>query len=78
MAVFTRGLVVVVSDLLFKYEMMTVIPGSLAKIISNPDVLQGLGFWKMKANHIEQVYSKQSRVIRGSVDIVMHALPLKG
>ena len=67
----------VVSDLLLKNEKMTVIPGSLAKIISNPDVLQGLGCWKMKANHIGQVYSKQSEVIRGSADILMHALPLK-
>ncbi|EDQ98305.1 uncharacterized protein LACBIDRAFT_304209 [Laccaria bicolor S238N-H82] len=64
-----EGSVVAVSDSLFKYEKMTVVPGTPAKVISNPHAPQGLGHWKMKADHIEQVYSKRSGVITRTVDI---------
>ncbi|EDR05464.1 uncharacterized protein LACBIDRAFT_303224 [Laccaria bicolor S238N-H82] len=73
-----EGSVVAVSDSLFKYEKMTVVPGTPAKVISNPHAPQGLGHWKMKADHIEQVYSKRSGVITRTVDILLHVLPLKG
>lgn len=73
-----EGSVVAVSDSLFKYEKMTVVPGTPAKVVSNPHAPQGLGHWKMKADRIEQVYSKRSGVITGSVDILLHVLPLKG
>lgn len=73
-----EGSVVAVSDSLFKYEKMTVVPGTPAKVISNPHAPQGLGHWKMKADRIEQVYSKRSGVITGTVDILLHVLPLKG
>ena len=73
-----EGSAVAVSDSSFKYEKMTFVPGSLAKVASNPHVPQGLGHSQMKADRIEQVYSKRSGVITGSVDIPMHVLHLKG
>ena len=73
-----EGSIVAVSDSLFKYEKMTVVPGTPAKVVSNPHAPQGLGHWRMKADRIEQVYSKRSGVITGSVDILLHVLPLKG
>ncbi|KAF8055536.1 exonuclease II, partial [Lyophyllum atratum] len=73
-----EGLVVAVSDSLFKYEKMALIPGSPEKVISNPHAPQGLGHWKMKAERIEQVYSKRSGVITGAVEILLHVRPLKG
>jgi 5'-3' exoribonuclease 1 len=73
-----EGLVVAVSDSLFKYEKMVVIPGSPAKVISNPHAPYGLGHWKSKAERIEQIYSKRCGVITGDVDILLHVRPLKG
>ncbi|KAJ7767274.1 exonuclease II [Mycena metata] len=73
-----EGLVVAVSDSLFKYEMMTVVPGAPAKVISNPHAPHGLGHWKGKAERIEQTYSKRSGVITGAVDVLLHVRPLKG
>lgn len=73
-----EGLVVAVSDSLFKYEKMTVVPGTPAKVISNPHAPQGLGHWKMKAERIESVYSKRYGVITGGVDVLIHVRPLKG
>jgi 5'-3' exoribonuclease 1 len=73
-----EGLVVAVSDALFKYEKMTVVPGAPEKVISNPHAQHGLGHWKMKAERIEQTYSKRSGVITGAVDVLLHVCPLKG
>jgi 5'-3' exoribonuclease 1 len=73
-----EGLVVAVSDSLFKHEKMTVVPGTSPKVVSNPHAPHGLGHWKMKSERIEQVYSKRSGVITGAVDILLHVRPLKG
>ncbi|KAF5374511.1 hypothetical protein D9615_009091 [Tricholomella constricta] len=73
-----EGLVVAVSDSLFKYEKLAVIPGTPPKVISNPHAPHGLGHWKMKAERIEQVYSKRSGVLTGAVEILLHVRPLKG
>ncbi|KAJ7157550.1 exonuclease II [Mycena crocata] len=73
-----EGLVVSVSDSLFKYEKMVVVPGSPEKVISNPHAPHGLGHWKMKAERIEQTYSKRAGVITGAVDVLLHVRPLKG
>ncbi|KAI0950824.1 hypothetical protein AcW1_008023 [Taiwanofungus camphoratus] len=73
-----EGLVSAVSDSLFKYEKVTIIPGRPLKVISNPHSPQGLGLWKMKAEKIEQYYSKRCGVIIGSVDVLVHVRPLKG
>ncbi|KAJ7500293.1 exonuclease II [Mycena galericulata] len=73
-----EGLVIAVSDSLFKYEKMTVVPGTPEKVISNPHAPYGLGHWKAKAERIEQTYSKRSGVITGAVDVLLHVRPLKG
>lgn len=73
-----EGLVVAVSDSLFKYEKLVLIPGTPAKVVSNPHAPHGLGHWKMKSERIEQLYSKRSGVITGAVDILLHIRPLKG
>ncbi|KXN82677.1 5'-3' exoribonuclease 1, partial [Leucoagaricus sp. SymC.cos] len=48
-----EGLVVAVSDSLFKYEKMSVIPGSPPKVVSTPHAQQGLVHWKNKSEGIE-------------------------
>ncbi|KDQ24258.1 hypothetical protein PLEOSDRAFT_1016901, partial [Pleurotus ostreatus PC15] len=64
-----EGLVVSVSDSLFKYEKMSVVPNAPPKVVSNPHAPQGLGHWKMKSERIEQVYSKKWGVITGDVEV---------
>ena len=73
-----EGRVVAVSDSLFKYEEMVVIPGSPAKIVANPHAPQGLSHWKTKAERIEQMYSKKCGVITGDIEVLVHVRPLKG
>ncbi|PPQ66718.1 hypothetical protein CVT24_008819 [Panaeolus cyanescens] len=73
-----EALVVAVSDSLFKYEKMTVTPGTPAKVISNPHAPQAISHWKAKAERIEHYYSKRCGVITGDVDILLHVRPLKG
>lgn len=73
-----EGRVVAVSDSLFKYEEVVVIPGSTPKIVANPHTPQGLSHWKMKADRIEQTYSKKCGIITGDVEVLVHAQPLKG
>ncbi|KAJ7785537.1 exonuclease II [Mycena olivaceomarginata] len=58
-----RAAFVAVSDALFTYEKMSVVPGT-------PE--------KMKAERIEQTYSKRSGVITGAVELLLHVRPLKG
>lgn len=73
-----EGHVVAISDSLFKYETMVVVPGSAAKIVANPHPPQGLSHWKMKAERIQQTYSKKCGVITGDVEVLVHVRPLKG
>jgi 5'-3' exoribonuclease 1 len=73
-----EGLVVAVSDSLFKYEKVSIVPGAPPKVVANPHPPQGLGHWKMKAERIESIYSKRCGVITGNVDILLHVRPLKG
>ncbi|KAF8975312.1 exonuclease II [Cyathus striatus] len=73
-----EGLVVAISDSLFKYEKMSVIPNAPPEVVSTPHAPQGLGHWKVKAKRIRQVYSKRCGVITGDVDILLHVRPLKG
>ena len=73
-----EGLVVAASDSLLKYEKMTVIPGSPPRVISNPHSPHGLHHWKVKAEKIEDVYSKRCGVITGSIEVLLHVRPLKG
>jgi len=73
-----EGLVVAVSDSLFKYENMAVVPGKPPKVISNPHSSHGLGHWNMKAERIESSYSKKLGVITGNIEVLVHVRPLKG
>ncbi|EGO24206.1 hypothetical protein SERLADRAFT_467129 [Serpula lacrymans var. lacrymans S7.9] len=72
-----EGFVVAVSDSLFKYEQMIVVPGSAPKIISNPHAQYALSHWKAKAERIEHMYSKKCGVITGDIDVLVHVRPLK-
>ncbi|KAG2358068.1 hypothetical protein BDR07DRAFT_1452858 [Suillus spraguei] len=58
-----EGLVTAVSDSLFKYEKLVLVPGTLAKVVSNPHSHQSLSHWKGKAERIETLYSKRCGVI---------------
>ena len=73
-----EGLVVAVSDSLFKYEKMAIVDGAPKKVISNPHSSQGLNQWKTKADRIEQMYSKRLGVITGEIEVLLHVRPLKG
>ena len=73
-----EGKVVAVSDSLFKYEKMAVVPGTPAKVISAPHAFQAQGHWKTKAERIESVYSKRCGVVTGEVEVLLHVRPLKG
>ena len=73
-----EGLVVAVSDSLFKYEKMVVTPGSPPKVVSTPHAPSGLGHWKSKAGRIEDYYSKRCGVLTGDVEVLLHVRPLKG
>ena len=73
-----EGLVVAVSDSLFKYEKMVVTPGSPAKVVSTPHAPSGLGHWKSRAARIEEYYSKRCGVLTGDVEVLLHVRPLNG
>lgn len=73
-----EGMVVAVSDSLFRYEKMSVTPGAPARVVSNPHAPQGLAHWKTKADRIEYYYSKRCGVIPGDVNVLLHIRPLKG
>ncbi|KAG2351244.1 hypothetical protein BDR07DRAFT_1502159 [Suillus spraguei] len=61
-----EGLVTAASDSLFKYEKLVLVPGTLAKVVSNPHSHQSLSHWKGKAERIETLYSKRCGVITGA------------
>lgn len=73
-----ESMVVALSDSLFKYEKMSIMPGTPSKVVSNPHSRQGLGLWKNKAEKIEGIYSRKCGVLTGEVKILLHVRPLKG
>lgn len=73
-----EGMVVAVSDSLFKYEEVTFGDGREKRILSNPHSQQGLRFWQNKAERIENFYSKRLGVLTGPVNVLLHVRPLKG
>ncbi|TFK27928.1 hypothetical protein FA15DRAFT_585426 [Coprinopsis marcescibilis] len=73
-----EGKVVAVSDSLFKYEKLAVVPGHPPKIVSTPHAPAGLGHWANKSERIEQGYSKKCGVITGGIKMLLHIRPLKG
>lgn len=71
-----EGLVVGVSDELFRYERIKM--GGKSKIVSTPHSVGDLGQFKRKTERIEHFYSKRFGIITGPVDVLLHVLPLKG
>jgi 5'-3' exoribonuclease 1 len=71
-----EGMVVAVSDDMFKYERANF--GRSSKVVANPhNPFQAIA-WKKQADQIEHHYSKRFGVISGNVDRVLHVRPLKG
>ncbi len=73
-----EGMVEAVSDSLFKYEKVTVVPGQPPRVVSTPHNPQAMSYWKMKADRIEDFYSKRCGVITGPIEALVHVRPLKG
>lgn len=73
-----EGKVTAVSDSLFKYEKMEVIPGAPEKVVQNPHPPHVVGLWRSKAEKIETYYSKRCGVITDSINVLVHVVPLKG
>lgn len=73
-----EGQVVAVSDSLFKYEKLAVVPGSTPNVVSTPHSYHGISHWKSKAERIESYYSKRCGVMTGNVEVLLHIRPLKG
>lgn len=74
----TEGMVVSVSDELFRYEKVRIVPTVPEKVVGNPHAGLGLAHWKHKAERIESVYSKRFGVLTGPVEVLLHVRPLKG
>lgn len=71
-----EGMVVGVSDDMFKYEKIQF--GRSSKVVANPhNPFAAIG-WKKQADQIEHHHSKRFGVITGHVDRVLHVRPLKG
>ncbi|WVQ68061.1 uncharacterized protein L199_006267 [Kwoniella botswanensis] len=71
-----EGMVVAVSDDMFKYELQKM--GKTAKVVSTPfNPFQAIA-WKKSADHIEHHNSKRFGIITGNVDVALHVRPLKG
>jgi 5'-3' exoribonuclease 1 len=71
-----EGLVVAVSDSLFRHEKVAF--GSSQKIVATPHGQDALHSWQRKMERIEHTYSKRFGVIIGQTDMLVHVLPLKG
>ncbi|CCF54627.1 putative KEM1 - multifunctional nuclease [Ustilago hordei] len=72
----TEGLVVGVSDNLFRYEMGMV--GGQKKVVATPHQGASLSDFHRKAERAEYHYSKHMGVLIGDVDVLVHVRPLKG
>ena len=73
-----EGLVVNISDALFRYEKLVVTPGSPPKVVSTQHTLHGLSHWKSMTEKIEHHYSKRCGVLSGMIEVLLHIRPLKG
>lgn len=71
-----EGLVVAVSDDMFKYELQQI--GRTTKVVSTPhNPFQAIA-WKKEADRVEHHQSKRFGILIGHVDVVLHVRPLKG
>ncbi|KIK52419.1 hypothetical protein GYMLUDRAFT_180127 [Collybiopsis luxurians FD-317 M1] len=76
----SEGMVVAVSDELFRYEKVQVgmLGRGAEKVLGTPHNQNGLGLWRAKADRIEGVYSKRFGVVTGPIEVLLHVRPLKG
>ncbi|KAF8525866.1 exonuclease II [Hysterangium stoloniferum] len=72
-----EGLVVAVSDSLFRHEKAP-FGRNQEKILATPHKHDWLHLWQRKVEKLEHVYSKRFGVIIGQTDILVHVRPLKG
>jgi len=72
-----EGMVVAVSDNLFRYEKV-VFGTDQEKILAQPHRQEWLSLWQRKVEKIESIYSKRFGVIVGQTDMLVHVRPLKG
>ncbi len=70
-----EGIVVGLSDGMFKYEKMAVVQGAWERVLSNP---HNGGWWRGKAERIDTMYSKKFGVVIGEVEVLVHIRMLKG
>jgi 5'-3' exoribonuclease 1 len=73
-----EGLVVAVSDELFRHEMRLFGASSERRPAAAPHSPVTLSRWKNSATRIEEVYSKRFAVVTGPVEFLLHVRPLKG
>ena len=72
-----EGLVVAVSDEMFRHEMRPFGVGQ-ERLAGEPHSPVEQSNWRRNAIRIEQVYSKRFAVITGPVELLLHVRPLKG
>ena len=73
-----EGLVVAVSDELFRHEMRPLGASLEMRLAALPHSQVDLGKWRKSATRIEEVYSKRYAVVPGPVKFLLHVRPLKG
>ena len=72
-----EGLVVAVSDNLFRHEKIA-FGNAQKKVLASPHGQDLLHSWRRKSENIDHKYSKRSGVIIGQTDVLVHVWPLKG
>jgi 5'-3' exoribonuclease 1 len=72
-----EGLVVAVSDGMFRHEMRPFGVGQ-ERLAGQPHSPVEQANWRRNATRIEQVYSRRFAVITGPVELLLHVRPLKG
>lgn len=72
-----EGLVVAVSDEMFRHELRPFGVGQ-ERLAGQPHSPIELSNWRRNAARIEQLYSKRYGVITGPVELLLHVRPLKG
>ncbi|KAF8591177.1 hypothetical protein K439DRAFT_1328052 [Ramaria rubella] len=72
-----EGLVVAVSDHLFRHEKIA-FGKNQKKVLATPHGQDALHSWHRKTERIEHMYSKRCGVIIGQTEMLVHVRPLKG
>ena len=72
-----EGLVIAVSDALFRHEKVAFGKGQ-DRVFANPHGQDALHSWRRKTERIDSMYSKRFGVIIGQTEMLVHVRPLKG